>query len=90
MKTLIIGPGDTRGGALRKLASMLPEDDGVRLFMEWLTDNTPGLKRAVADLGIEVAEGPGFFQRLRVAVTPILVERARQRQADARGQPGPE
>ncbi len=65
----------TRGEMLSNLAqTFLPEGAGMRLFMEWIAENSDRLDDALADLGLEnvVFEGPGFAKRLRLIVTPEL------------------
>jgi hypothetical protein len=58
---------------LREIAQKLPEGDAERLFYEWLTANHNRLREATADLGVTIAEGDGFLDRLQASVTPRLI-----------------
>jgi hypothetical protein len=55
-------------------ASFLPADNPERLWAEWLAANHDRLHTATVELGVTVAEGPDFIDRLKAAVIPKLLE----------------
>lgn len=71
----------TKGEILVNLAqAFLPEGDPMLLFTKWITENSSRLREALAELGLDVEEGPGFVKKLREVVTPILVQRYEESQ----------
>ena len=65
--------GDAMVSSLAR--AFLPIDDPTRLFMEWLSANSGRLREAVAELGLDIPEGPGYANRLRDAVAKELERR---------------
>jgi len=58
---------------LAAIKAAFPSDHLEVLFVEWLVTNSGRLREACVELGIEPpAPGPGFYQRLKTAVTAKL------------------
>lgn len=63
----------TQGEFLSQLASILPEDNVERKFVEWVVENKDDLPTACRELGVEPPEeGPKLLQRLRNLIGPKL------------------
>lgn len=61
---------------LRMAELIFPPKHPEVLFARWLVDNAGGLRRACLELGVTPPEdGPRLINRLKDAVTPVLVQR---------------
>lgn len=66
-KRIIETEGMTGAQALKHLASLFPDDDPDRRFVDWVVANAGRLQEAAAEMGLDVAPGPRFAARLRAA-----------------------